>query len=142
MKLTGIINDYSEYTLYRVKLKKNIIYHFRDSVGLNLDIRNKISENKNIKKEINHYNMKENPNKEYVIMSGEKFLSKYKKLLNLENEVNEQNKWKIEIKNYNLNFKNNLDLKRNNNIIDLKELDIENQVNNIKKDKEENTILK
>lgn len=92
MKLTGIINDYSEYTLYRVKLKKNIIYHFRDSVGLNLDIRNKISENKNIKKEINHYNMKENPNKEYVIMSGEKFLSKYKKLLNLENEVNEQNK--------------------------------------------------
>ena len=142
MKLTGIINDYSEYTLYRIKLKKNIIYHFRDSVGLNLDIRNKISENKNIKKEINHYNMKENPNKEYVIMSGEKFLSKYKKLLNLENEVNEQNKWKIEIKNYNLNFKNNLDLKRNNNIIDLKELDIENQVNNIKKDKEENTILK
>ena len=93
MKLTGQINNNSEYTIFKVKDDKNTIRHFLNSVGLNDggDLGKDFSDNVFVSKLIN-YGIEESPNREYAIFPGQIFLSKYRKLLKKEKEKEEKNK--------------------------------------------------
>ena len=136
MKLTGQINNNSEYTIYKVKNNKNTIRHFLTSVGLyeGVDYGKDFSENVIVSEVIN-YGINEDPDKEYIIFPGQLFLTKYRKMIKKEKEMQEKYKLLEEKNAYNENFekyseeiKNKLDEK-----IKMKKLEIEAKINNINK---------
>ena len=106
MKLTGQINNNSEYTIFKVKDEKITIRHFLNSVGLNEggDFGKDYSDNIFNSKLIN-YGIKESPDRDYKIFPGQIFLSKYRKLLKKEKEREEKNKLFEDKKKYNENYK-------------------------------------
>ena len=137
MKLTGEINGNSEYTIYKVKNNKIIIKHFKDSIGL-IDDDNADGFESNLISEDINYNIVQNPDTIYIIMPGQLFLSKYRKLLKKEKEV-EEKKMELESKrNYNLNFENNFSFLKEQNYqtINEKKYEIEEKNKNIDKLKE------
>lgn len=140
MKLTGQINNNSEYTIYKVKNNRNTIRHFLTSIGLyeGVDYGKDFSDNVIVSEVIN-YGINEDPDKEYIIFPGQLFLSKYRKMLKKEKEMQEKNKL-IEEKNlYNENFEKYSEEIRNklDNTIKMKKMEIESKINNINKLKDE-----
>ena len=138
MKLTGQINGNSEYTIYKVNNNKKIIRHFKDSIGLVDSDRKDSFESNDIVTEGINYDITENPDIEYLIMQGQQFLTKYRKLTKKENDVEEKKKLIEEKKNYNLEFRNNYAtlVEKYNQIIAEKKLELENKTKNIQKEKE------
>ena len=135
MKLTGQINRSSEYTIFKVKNNKRTIRHFKDSIGIieeggidNSDI--------TIVEGIN-YGIIEKPGVDYYTMSGQLFLSKYRKLIKREKETEEKKKDFEEKDKFNKNFENYFsELKnRNYNLIREKELEIEKKMEEIERKK-------
>ena len=143
MKLTGQINGNSEYTIYKVKNNKNIIRHFKDSIGLNIGERKESFEGNDLVTEGVNYDIVENPDIEYLIMPGQLFLSKYRKLMKKEKEVEEKKKIIEEKKEYNLNFESNFSLlkEKYNKLISEKNLEIENKTKAIKEQKEQINVI-
>ena len=135
MKLTQQTNGISEYDIYKVKNIKKIIRHFKDSIGLDSEERREISADNDIITEGITYDIVEDPNTEYIIMTGQQFLSKYRKLIKKEKEVEEKKKLIMEKKNYNTNFENNFSLIKDNyeSIIMSKKKEIENKIASNKK---------
>ena len=135
MKLTQQTNGISEYDIYKVKNIKKIIRHFKDSIGLDSEERREISADNDIITEGITYDIVEDPNMEYIIMTGQQFLSKYRKLIKKEKEVEEKKKLIMEKKNYNTNFENNFSLIKDNyeSIIMSKKKEIENKIASNKK---------
>ena len=143
MKLTGQINGNSEYTIYKVNNNKQIIRHFKDSVGLDIGENKEVFDNNELVTEGITYDIVENPNIKYLVMSGQQFLTKYRKLMKKEKEMEEKKKI-IEDKNYyNLNFENNFSQTREkyNKLINEKKIEIEQKLNYIKDYKLDISIL-
>ena len=138
MKLTGEINGVSEYTIYKVKNNKKIISHFKDSIGIYNDDSNDYLEDGGLNSENINYNIVEKPNIKYLIMPGQQFLTKYRKLIKKEKDVELKKKEIEQINNYNLSFDKNYSLLREeyDKKISEKNLEIEKKKNNIESIKE------
>ena len=137
MKLTGQINGSSEYSIYKVKNIKRIVRHFKDSIGLYYNEEENYKSNNIITDGIN-YDMEEKPGIEYIIMTGQHFLSKYNKLIKKEKDVQDKKQKLEEKNNYNLNFEKTFEIlnEQNNKNISEKNIEIEKKMNNIKRQRE------
>ena len=135
MKLTGKINGKSEYTIYRLKNNKNIIKHFKDSIGLNIEDDQDRLKGSNIVTEGIDYNINENPDIEYIVMQGQTFLELYRKLIKKEEEVEKKKKELNNYKESNSTFETKYSSIEQNykKIVEEKNMEIENKTTNIER---------
>jgi len=130
MKLTGQINRSSEYTIYKVKNNKKLIRHFKESIGLIDEGRRDTTESNIIMSDNINYGIVEDPEMDYYIMPGQLFLSKYRKLMKKEKEVEERKRQMEEKDDYNKNFEERFNKlkEEKENIINEKKNEIERKI--------------
>ena len=130
MKLTGQINRSSEYTIYKVKNNKKLIKHFKESIGLIDEGRRDINESNIIMSDNINYGIVEDPEMDYYIMPGQLFLSKYRKLIKKEKEIEERKRLIEEKDDYNKNFEERFNKlkEEKDNIINEKKKEIEGKI--------------
>ena len=143
MKLTGQINGISEYTIYKVNNTKQILWHFKDSIGLDIEERKELFENNELVVGGITYDIVENPDIEYLLMPGQQFLNKYRKLVKKEKIMEEKKKIIDDKNNYNLNFEKKFSLLREKyvKIIEEKKFEIERKKKFIQEQKLDVDIL-
>ena len=130
MKLTGQINRSSEYTIYKVKNNKKLIKHFKESIGLIDESRRDATEGNIIMSDNINYGIVEDPEMDYYIMPGQLFLTKYRKLMKKEKEVDERKRQIEEKDDYNKNFEERFNKlkEEKDNIINEKKNEIERKI--------------
>ena len=130
MKLTGQINRSSEYTIYKVKNNKKLIKHFKESIGLIDEGRRDTTEGNIIMSDNINYGIVEDPDMDYYIMPGQLFLTKYRKLMKKEKEVDERKRQIEEKDDYNKNFEERFNKlkEEKDNIINEKKNEIERKI--------------
>ena len=143
MKLTGQINGISEYTIYKVNNTKQILWHFKDSIGLDIEERKELFENNELVVGGITYDIVENPDIEYLLMPGQQFLNKYRKLVKKEKIMEEKKKIIDDKNNYNLNFEKKFSLlwEKYVKIIEEKKFEIERKKKFIQEQKLDVDIL-